>query len=116
MTGPSLGDAAQIRMIGEQIGAVVAEVAIDKYARSHPETVTKVEIPAPIKWAAAILSAIMTACAVAMAIWMVSTLNDLQLTVTRIDERQQRDTTGKEISELKARVTALEQYHRAPSD
>lgn len=112
----SLGDAAQIRMIGEQIGEVVAEVAIDKYARSHPETTAKVEVPAPIKWAAGVLSAIMVACAVAMAIWMVSTLNDLQLTVTRIDERQQQDTQGKEITELKGRVTTLEEYHRARPD
>lgn len=108
----SLGDATMVRRIAEQIGEAVADVAIDRYAKTHPETKTKMEIPPPLKWFGIIASAVLTLGVTGMAAWTVTTLNELQLTVARIDERQQQDTTGKQIDALTKRVEQLESYHR----
>lgn len=101
-----------LRRIAEQIGEAVADVAIDRYAKSHPETTARVDIPPPLKWAAIVATAVLTLGVTGMAAWTVTTLNDLQLTVARIDERQQQDTTGKQIDALTKRVDQLESYHR----
>lgn len=114
----SLGDEAQLQQIAERIGKASASIAIREFVQTHPHfdvqppVPQKAEIPTPLKWAGGIVAALMTAAVVAMSLWVVSTLNELQLTVTRIDERQQQDTTGKQVDELKARVAALESYHR----
>jgi hypothetical protein len=100
----------QIRLMGEQI----AEMAIQKFRLEHPETQLKPEIPAPLKWAAGIISALFTMGVGAFCLWMVTTLNDMQITVARIDERQQSqsgDSDGK-FSDFDRRITQLEAYHR----
>lgn len=112
MTG--LGNETQARIIAEQ----VAEAAITKFTQLHPE-VSKAEIPAPLKWAGGILAAVATACTVAMAIWVVSTLSGLQQTVTRIDERQQitGDAVTQRLTADEQRITRLEGFHqRATGD
>lgn len=54
----SLGDAAQTRMIAEQ----VAEAVIVKYAATHPEA-QEANIPSPLKWAGMMAAAAQTAAA-----------------------------------------------------
>lgn len=104
MTG--LGNEVQARAIAEQ----VAEAAVQKFAQSNPPaTPPKTEIPAPLKWAAGVISAVLIAGAVATANWTVGTLNGLQITVARMDERQQRDETGKRLEKIEERLTRLEQ-------
>lgn len=114
MTG--IGNEAQIRIITEQ----VADAVISRFYSLHPElakpaamTVEPI-MPAPLKWAAGIVAALLTAATIGMAFWMVTTLSGLQETVTRIDERQKlNDPAAKQqLDELKARVTVLEGYHR----
>lgn len=107
----SIGDSAQIRMIAD----AVAEAAIIKVIADHPELNRKEqEIPAPLKWAGGVAAAVFTAAAVGMAMWMVSTLSDLQQTVTRIDERQKltAETGDSRFREIERRVMQLEEYHR----
>lgn len=44
--------------------------------------------PPPLKWAGMIVGAIMTAGSLAMAIWVVSSISSMQVTLARMDERQ----------------------------
>ena len=99
------GNAAQVRMVASQ----VATAAIEEYAHRFPPVSAKPDIPAPLKWIGAIAAAIMTAGSVALFLWVVSTLNALQMTVARIDERQLHDTTGKRLDKIEERLERLEQ-------
>jgi hypothetical protein len=107
---PHSGDMAQIRLIAEQ----VADTALTKFVATHPEVEPKEpEIPAPLKWAAAIIASLMSLGIGALCLWLVTTLNEMQVTVARIDERQQ--SQGGDIDarfrEVDRRVTRLEAYH-----
>lgn len=107
---PHSGDMSQIRLMGEQI----ADMAIAKYNTAHPREAVKAEIPTPLKWAAGIISALFTMGVGAFCLWMVTTLNDMQITVARIDERQQSqsgDNDGK-FTEIDRRISQLESFHR----
>ena len=111
-----IGNSEQVRAIADQVGLAAASAAIREFVQTHPHFAApapKAEIPAPLKWGAGIIAALMTAAVIAMSLWVVSTLNDLQLTVREISTRQQTDTTGKEIDDLKARVVILEQERQA---
>lgn len=102
---------AHIRVISEQ----AADIALSKHLAAHPAL--KAEIPPPLKWAAGILAALMTMGISAFCFWMVTTLNEMQITVARIDERQQSssgDTTGK-FQEIDRRIATLESFHRSGS-
>ena len=85
----------------------VAQAAVERFAQTHP---VKAEIPAPLKWAAGVATAVITALVVSMCVWMAGTLNGLQQTVTRIDERQQitGDSTGSRLDRIEERLTRLE--------
>jgi len=103
------GNAAQTRVIAEQ----VAEAAITRFHAEHPE-LRHVPIPSPLKWAAAIVAAVMTAGVSAMALWLVSTVNSMQVTLARMDERManQDKSLGTQFDDLNRRVTALESVRK----
>lgn len=82
----SLGDAAQTRAIAEQ----VAEAVILKYEAEHPRP-KEAPIPAPLKWAAAVIGALFTAGTATLAFWLFSSVSEMQVTLARMDERM---TTG----------------------
>lgn len=107
------GNAAQVRTIADQVAITAADEAIRRFgaqlAAGQTAAPPKADLPAPLKWIGAIAAAIMTAGSVALFIWVVSTLNELQLTVARIDERQLHDTTGKRLDQIEERLGRLEQ-------
>jgi hypothetical protein len=80
----SLGDAAQVRKIVEQ----VVEATIVKIEAEHPRA-KEAEIPAPLKWAGGIIAALMVACVSGLGIWLVTTVSEMQVTLARMDERMQ---------------------------
>jgi len=82
----SMGDGAQTRAIGEQIGEAIAEKVLARFVAQHPE-VKALDIPAPLKWAGGIVAALFVMGIGATATWLVSTTNNTQMTVGRIDER-----------------------------
>lgn len=84
------GNAAQVRAIADQ----VAEATISKFASEHPDLARKSDIPAPIKWASVIIAGIMTAGSAGMLFWMISSIQQMQLTLARMDERQSSNTTN----------------------
>lgn len=95
------GNAAQVRMVAEQIASAFAQ-------RARPE------VPAPLKWAGGILAAIATALATAFTVWMATTLADTQTRTVRIEE-QQRGANAlltQTVAQLDRRVGTLEEIHR----
>ena len=108
---PNSGDLAMIRTIAESIATSIS----DTIAQRMPHVIEeKIEVPGPLKWAAGIVAAVMTVGLTGLAIWMVGTLNALQITVARIDERQQSqlgDVAG-QFKAMDGRVSRLEEYHR----
>ncbi|RPF70437.1 hypothetical protein [Aurantiacibacter spongiae] len=115
---PSQGDAAQIRAIAEQVAEGAAEVAISRFVSQHPElrqNSVVAEIPAPLKWAAIITSAVITMAASGGVVWLVSSVSEMSVTLARMDERMGGYIASQEdrMSELERRTAALESYHRA---
>ena len=116
--GKSIGDFAQIRAIAEQVGESAAQIAISNFVSQHPEvrrgTVVS-EIPAPLKWGAGIVGGLLTAGAVALAIWLFSSVQDMTVTLARMDERMANytDSQSARIDAVEKRVDALENYHRS---
>lgn len=109
-----IGNEAQLQQIAERIGKASASIAIREFVQTHPHfdappAPEKVEMPTLMKWLGGVAATIVAAAI----IWMAATLNTLQLTVARMDERQQQDMTGKRLDAVEARVTTLESYHRA---
>jgi hypothetical protein len=105
MTG--LGNEAQVRLIAEQL----VDAAMTKVGTAYAVPV-KPEIPAPLKWAAGILTAIFSALAIGAMMWGITTLADLKDTVTRIDERQRLsgDSIEKRLTAAEDRISRLENH------
>lgn len=113
----SLGDAAQLRLIADQIGEAAAEIAISRFVAQHPElrqaSVTA-EIPPPLKWAGAILAALFTAGTATLAFWLFTTVSEMQVTLARMDERMASGSVkDARFDEIERRVSNLETYHKA---
>ncbi|CAD7335141.1 hypothetical protein FIM10_01780 [Sphingomonadales bacterium 56] len=98
---------AQYRVLAEQ----AADIALTKYLA--PVSEPKVEIPAPMKWAAGIISAVMTAAVVGIFVWLVGTVNTMQQTLVRIDERQrsQVENLDSRFADNDRRIRRLEGFH-----
>lgn len=103
-----LGNETQTRMIAEQ----VAEATIIKFSQTHPET-QKMDIPAPLKWAGAIVAALMTAGVIGIAGWLVTSVSGMQETLARMDERTRisAEQQTKQTEEVQRRLTRLERFH-----
>lgn len=102
----SLGDAATTRAIAEQVGKASAEIAIRDFVSQHPHfapPAPKADAPAYVKWVAGIGATLVAASI----LWMANTLNQLQITVARIDERQINDTTKADLLDLQKRVAVM---------
>jgi hypothetical protein len=100
----SLGDAAQTRKVAEQ----VAEAVMVKVMQERP---IKAEIPAPLKWASAIVAALFVMGVGATASWLVQTTNQTQLTVGRIEEglKYMVDSQDRRFNEHERRIERLEE-------
>jgi len=104
----SLGDSEQIRAIVEQ----VAEISADRAIAKHNEDHVKVEIPAPLKWASAIIAALFTAGVAGFCFWLVTTLNDMQIAVSTITTQLgQSGAVEARFQSMDRRVERLEQIH-----
>lgn len=102
------GDAAQMRVIAEAF----AESIVSKYPSATKAE--KLEIPPIFKVAGGIITALMTAGVIALVFWLVSTVNTMQQTLVRMDERQQAQTGSLDsrFGEQERRISQLEGYHR----
>ncbi len=108
----NLPDAAQTRRIVEPTAEAAAELAVTKFVAQHPEIVRiKPEIPAPLKWAGGIVAALLATGIGGTAVWGMTTLNEMQVTVARIDERMQSGQASQDsrFEEINRRLSRLEQ-------
>ncbi len=110
MTDGNLGNSEQVRVIAEQI----ADVAITRFARSHTESFSSTprpaDVPAPLKWAGGIAAAVLTLAASSGLLWLVTTVNTMQVTLARMDQRMiaQQETGDSKYIDLERRLTSLE--------
>lgn len=107
---PSPGNEAQNRIIAEQ----VAEAAIELFVRRHPEVNGKeAAIPAPLKWAAGIVAALLAGIILAFFVWLASSVAEMQVTMGRMEERLDAQTKSIDVVtlDLSRRVTRLEGFH-----
>lgn len=101
----SAGDAAQTRIIAEQ----VAEAAVVKFAAEHPEIRSDSGFTNFQKGVVGVGVTLL----VSAVLWLVSTVNQMQLTLARLDERIASGAVKDvRVDDLERRVTALEGYHR----
>ena|SRR6478736_5119338 len=107
----SLGDAAQTRRIVEPAAIAAAEMAITQFVAQHPEFQRdRAEIPAPLKWAGGIVAGLLATGVGGTAVWLMTTVNEMQVTIARIDERMsssQLSQTSRD-DEINRRLTRLE--------
>lgn len=105
MPDESLGD----HVMKRQILDTTAEAAITKVLMDHPELRTA-EIPAPLKWAGVIVASLFTMGVGAMAVWLVTSVSSMQVTLARMDERtaSQTEKWSDELKEIKDRLSRLE--------
>lgn len=107
------GNAAQTRIIADQ----VAEATITQFFRQHPELSPNkpVEVPPPLKWAAAIIAALLVAGIGGSFTWLVTTVNEMQVTLARMDERMAGQTTSSDnrLGEVERRVARLERFQES---
>lgn len=87
---------------------------MESFVARHPEVrsgAVVAEIPAPLRWAGMLAGAVITAVSTAAGIWTINTIADVQLTVTRIDERISRNAEMQEVryQDLGRRVSDIEQ-------
>lgn len=100
-------NAETVRAILEPTAKAAASEAVREFVTTHPHwqaPAPKPEQPAYVKWGAGIGATLVAT----FILWMAFTLNTLQITVARIDERQISDTSKADILDLQKRVTALE--------
>jgi hypothetical protein len=99
-------DQAQIQAIAKQlVDAANVELA---------GRVGRPELPAPLKWAAAIIAGIMTVGSAGLLFWMVSTISQTQITVMEIKTRQQMTAEQWEsrFKTLESRMVTIEEHVR----
>jgi hypothetical protein len=105
------GNALQTRAVAEQVGKIAAKMAVEEFVHEHPElTAPKPDIPGPLKWAAGIISALLAMGVGGTVVWLMTTVNEMQVTIARIDERMANQTTaqGGQYEEINRRLTRLE--------
>lgn len=109
---PDSGNAAQTRLIVEQVAEVVGEQVITRFVAQHPElrqAAVVSEIPAPLKWAGVIVAGLFTLGTGSMVLWLVSSMSQMQITVARIDERLNSGTIkDARFDDLERRVATNE--------
>ncbi len=77
---------------------------------------TKSDVPAPLKWAGAIIAVLMTTGSAGLLFWMISSISGMQIMLARMDERQSMNAANWEAKfrSLDERLARLEakQGHR----
>lgn len=111
------GNTAQVRRVAEQVADAAADAAIIRFAEKHPEVrrgTVVAEIPAPLKWAAIIASAVLTVSASAGVIWLVTSVSEMNVTLARMDERMARyiDTSDVTDARQDREIRELQAFHR----
>lgn len=99
------GNSAQVRVIADQ----VADAAITRFAAEHPEISKDSGFSNFQKGVVGVAVTLL----VSAILWLVSTVNQMQLTLARLDERiASGGVKDARVDDLERRVTTLEGYHQ----
>lgn len=73
------------------------------------------EVPAPLKWAAAIISGIAVIAVGAYFNWLTNSVNTMSITLARMDERMASANSRQDaqFNDIQRRINRLEQFHEA---
>lgn len=117
MGGTDPATAAAFKALAQQAADIALTEHAETFARIERvlrQMEPKPEIPAPMKWAAGIISALMTAGIIGIFMWLVTSVNDMQQTLVRIDERQkaQVESLDSRFSDYDRRLSRLEKFHQ----
>lgn len=102
--------AAQTRMIAE----TVARAVLVEFEHDHPQVFRRqAEVPPPLKWAAGIVAALLVAGIGGSFTWLVTTVNEMQVTLARMDERMEGGEAAStaRIADMERRMGRLEAIH-----
>ena len=96
------------------IARQVAKTAITEFIEQYPEMKPKPDMPPPLKWIGAIGALVLGAAVIGYFNWLTGAVNQMQVTMARMDERQQGQIVSAEgrYADLDRRVGVLESYHR----
>lgn len=89
-------------------------MAVARFVAQHPELIERrAEIPAPLKWAAGIVAALLATGIGGTAVWLMTTVNEMQVTLARMDERMSGSGMAQSDrdDDQDRRIGRLEQYH-----
>lgn len=94
----------------EQIRAIIAEAVKQANLLAHTEMEDKAVFPMVLKWVAGIVAILVGAAVIAYFNWLTTSVNQMQVTLARMDERQsgEIEATDSRYQELDRRVTRLE--------
>jgi hypothetical protein len=119
MTATDPANLAAIKSMAQQAADIaLAEITpiLSRVDRALLLQENKVEtsVPALMKWAGGILTAILTAGIIALFFWLVSSVSEMQQTLVRIDERQKAQVDGLDtrFSDYDRRIRRLETLHQ----
>lgn len=90
----------------KEMATLVAAAVASAMTQSQP----KAEVPPPLKWAAGIVSALLVMAIAGSGAWLINTVNAMQITLTRVDERSLNDVQLREQrdSEFDRRLQTIE--------
>lgn len=89
-------------------------VAVGTAVATAMASQSKPEIPPPLKWAGAIVSALLVMAVAGTGAWLINTVNSMQQTLTRLDERSISDGELRQQinNDTTRRIEALEAAQR----
>lgn len=102
-----------VASLKQTIPAQVAEAAVAKFAADHPVLGRETpSIPAPLKWAGAIVSGVFVSLVTAGLIWMVVTMADMSKKFERVTAQlEQNGAVDLRFAEVNRRIERIESYH-----
>lgn len=113
-------NAEAVRQAIEPMAKAAASAAVREFVAGHPHFASQESQKAEMTTFMKLVIGVGGTIVAAAIIWMAATLNQLQITVARIDERQLHDTTGKRLDaveqadvDLANRISSLERFHPA---
>lgn len=121
MTATDPANLAQIRQMAQQAADLALAEYADRFSRIErafqglqQSDQPKAEMPSLMKWAGGIITAILTAGIISLFFWLVSSVNDMQQTLARMDERQKAQVEGLDsrFDDYDRRIRRLETYHQ----
>lgn len=113
------GNELQRRMMIEQVAeAAVLKFALENQDKFGSAPKKEIEIPAPLKWAGAVVGSVFVTGIAGMIFWGVTSINSMQITLARVEERVANlDSNQKDrLDKVEIRVAALEDIQKKPRD